>query len=113
MSIPEVYHAAKEWIAVNTGYTDPILHTHGGLLILVATWAITRRPLGSFIPFVAVVGLEVLNEVVDFIGYGWRAADTYSDIGHTIFWPLVISVCARVLTQGSHDARQPSKRYKR
>ncbi|WP_267348156.1 hypothetical protein [Sphingomonas sp. GM_Shp_2] len=113
MSIPEIYHAAKEWIAVNTGYTDPILHTHGGLLILVATWAITRRPLGSFIPFAAVVSLEVLNEVLDFIGYGWRAADTYSDIGHTIFWPLVISVCARFLPARPHGSRASAKRYDR
>lgn len=92
----EFYAFLKSALADDTGFPDTILHIHGGLLILVLARVISRRSLATFIPFSVVLVLELVNEVVDRINHGaWLWPDTLSDIGNTLFWPLVISLGTR------------------
>lgn len=91
------YAHLKEAIANDTGLANTILHIHAGLLILLVARVVTGRPLGSFIPFTAVLALELLNEAIDRINMGsWRWDDTLSDIAHTLFWPFVLSLAIRL-----------------
>lgn len=96
MSIVERYHAVILWIGDGTGLPDAILHIHAGLAVLLCARVLTRRSLGSFIPFAFVVAAELANETMDYLNYGWRAADTYSDLANTFFWPLIISLAVRL-----------------
>lgn len=96
MSFPEWYHSVTVWIARVSGLSDPILHIHAGLAVLLVARVISGRNLGSFIPFLFVVLAEAGNEVLDYMTNGWRAADTASDIVNTLFWPFVISLAVRL-----------------
>ena len=107
MDIPGLYHAFIIWIGDGTGLSDAILHLHAGLAVLLLTRAITGRSLATFIPFWAVVVAEGGNETLDYLHYGLRWADTLSDIGNTLFWPLVISLAVRVRPMVARD-RSPA-----
>ncbi len=97
------YAAIKSAIADDTGLGNTILHIHGGLAILMIARLLTRRSLGSFWPFSAVLALEVLNEVLDRINHGgWRWPDTINDVVNTLFWPLVISMGVRLRPLSTH-----------
>lgn len=91
------YAALKEAIANDTGLANTILHIHAGLFILMLVRLVTRRSLGSFIPFAVVVVFELANELIDRINHGsWRWPDTMSDLVNTLFWPLVISLAVKL-----------------
>lgn len=92
VDIPREYHRLILWISDKTGLADNLLHIHSGLAIFVLARLITRRPYSSLIPFLCVVLAEACNEVLDYLAYGWRPTDTYSDIANTLFWPLMISL---------------------
>lgn len=98
------YAAIKSAIADDTGLGNTILHIHGGLAILMIVRLLTRRSLGSFWPFSAVVALELLNEMLDRINHGgWRWPDTIGDVVNTLFWPLVISIGVRLRPLSSQE----------
>lgn len=103
MDIPGIYHGFIEWIGDGTGLPDAILHIHAGLTILLLVRMVSRRSLGTFIPFAAVVVGEFGNELLDYLHYGLRLADTLSDIGDTLFWPLVISIGVRLRPMSARD----------
>lgn len=105
MDIPAIYHSWIIWIGDGTGLPDAILHIHAGLAVLLVARLITKRSLGSFIPFVFVILAESANEFMDYLNYGWRAADTYSDLANTFFWPFVISLCVRLRPMTARDYR--------
>jgi hypothetical protein len=99
------YATFKEALANDSGFANTVLHIHAGLLILLAARLVTRRSLGTFVPLLAVLGLELANEIVDRLNHGaWRWDDTLSDIGHTLFWPLMLSLAIRLypLRSGIH-----------
>ncbi len=95
--IPSTYHKFIDWIGDGTGLPDTILHIHAGLAVLMIARLITRRSLGSFIPWSLVVLAEAFNEVMDRMQFGsWRWPDTTSDILNTLFWPTVICLGIRL-----------------
>lgn len=96
MNIPEFYHKIILWISGTTGLSDPILHIHAGLAVLLAARLISARALGTFVPFLFVVLAEAGNELLDYLAHGWRPADTYLDIANTLFWPLIVSLVDRL-----------------
>lgn len=96
VSIPQVYHEWILWIGDGTGLPDAILHIHAGLAIMVLVRLLSRRSLGSFIPFGVVLLAELLNELLDCLHYGLRWNDTIADVGNTLFWPFVISLGVRL-----------------
>jgi uncharacterized membrane protein YpjA len=101
MDLPATYHAWILWTAKTTGLTDPLLHLHAGMAVLLVAWIVSRRALASFVPFGAVAAAEGINELMDYLQQGWRAADTFSDVVNTLFWPLALSACARALASRS------------
>ncbi len=103
MDIPGIYHSWIDWIGDGTGLPDAILHIHAGLAILLAVRLVSRRSLGSFIPFAVVVLAELGNEWLDYLHYGLRVEDTLADIGNTLFWPLVISMGVRLRPMAHRD----------
>nr|WP_302054153.1 hypothetical protein [Sphingomonas tagetis] len=87
------YATFKEALANYSGFADTVLHIHAGLLILLVARLVTRRSMGTFVPLLAVLGVELANETIDRINHGsWRWHDMLSDIGYTLFWPLVLSI---------------------
>jgi len=103
MTLPQLYHQWILWIGDGTGLPDAILHIHAGLAILLLVRVVTGRSLGTFIPFAAVVVAEFGNELMDYLTYGMRWADTLADIGNTLFWPLVISLGVRIRPMAARD----------
>lgn len=107
MNVPQLYHSIILWIGDGTGLPDAILHIHAGLTILMVVRLISRRSLGTFIPFAFVIVAELANEMMDYLNYGMRWADTVSDLGNTFFWPFVISLAVRLRPMSRSDYRQP------
>ena len=92
-----LYAAVKEVIANDTGFANTVLHIHGGMLILLLARIVTRRSLGTFVPFIVVLAFELLNEAIDRLNHGaWRWGDTTSDIINTLFWPFILSLGIRL-----------------
>lgn len=96
MNVPAAYHAWILWTASATSLPDAILHIHAGLAILLIVRIVTRRSFASLIPLAAVVFAEIGNEVLDYLHHGLYLHDTLADIGNTLFWPLLISMGARL-----------------
>jgi hypothetical protein len=103
MNLPEYYHSWITWIGDGTGAPDAILHIHAGLAVLLLTRLISGRSLATFIPFAAVVVAEAGNEIMDYLVYGMRWADTLADVANTLFWPLVISLGVRLRPIAARD----------
>lgn len=93
--MPLAYHNLIEWIVAVTGFSDSTLHVHVGLLFFFGTWLVTRRPLTSFLPLIAVLCAEIGNEVLDraYIG-SWVWPDTGWDAFHTLAWPVILTLAA-------------------
>lgn len=106
MNIPALYHSFIIWIGDGTGLPDAMLHIHAGMAVLLLTRLLTGRSLGTFIPFAAVVLAEGGNETLDYLFYGWRPADTFADIGNTLFWPFVISLAVKLRPMPVRDQRR-------
>ena len=95
--IPATYHRFIDWIGDGTGLPDAILHIHAGMAVLMVARIVTRRSLGSFVPWSLVALAEAFNEVMDRLNFGsWRWEDTTSDILNTLFWPTVICLGIRM-----------------
>lgn len=95
--LPAYYHKFIDWIGDGTGLPDTILHIHAGMAVLMLARIITRRSLGSFIPWSLVVVAEAFNEIMDRLNFGsWRWDDTLLDIVNTLFWPTVICLGIRL-----------------
>lgn len=105
MNFPEFYHSIIIWIGDGTGLPDSILHIHAGMAVFLLIRLVSGRSLGTFIPFVFVVIAEAANEVMDYMVYGWRPADTYLDIANTLFWPFVLSLAVRLRPMNRRDHR--------
>ncbi|MGF7148030.1 hypothetical protein FHS96_001639 [Sphingomonas zeicaulis] len=83
------------WIKHGSGLSDPVLHFHAGMLVLVAARLFWRRPLASFVPLAVTLAAALANEVLDRIILGsWRWPDTRSDLFHTLVWPVLLSLGA-------------------
>lgn len=93
----DFYAALKDAIRQDTGLANTLLHIHCGLLVLLVARVISGRSLGSFVPFLAVLVLELANEMIDYINHGsWRWPDTLGDVINTLFWPLILSLGVRL-----------------
>lgn len=105
MDIPGLYLSWINWIGDGTGLPDSILHIHAGMIVLLVARVLSGRSLGSFIPFAFVVVAEFGNEFLDYLNFGWRTADTLTDLANTFFWPFVISLCVRLRPMTARDFR--------
>lgn len=95
------WEACKDWLSTTTGLTHHDWHVLLGLALTLAfTWAL-RRPLGSWLPLLLVLALELVNEAFDFTryyvaGWPWEPGPTLVDIALTMAAPLVITSVVRM-----------------
>ena len=76
------------------------LHVHFGLLIMLAAMVVLRKSPASLVPWLCVLGVELLNEALDLLhGHDGRlryaVLSGLKDIVNTMFWPTIILLLAR------------------
>jgi hypothetical protein len=88
-------HDWKEWLVAAFGTTHEMMHIHVGLAIYVAVQLLQGTRRGSMFALNVVVAAEVLNELVDRLAKGWYPADTLSDVGLTLVWPMILTAVSQ------------------
>lgn len=106
LSLVLAWENFKDWLSNTIGLTHWDLHVIIGLVLLIVFGRIMRRPLGSFMPLVPIALLELGNETLDFLRtvYGawyWNWPDTIVETALTLGPPLLVIVCARLLSMRS------------
>ena len=97
MQVSAEYASLVQWIRNNTDASDPVLHIHAGMAVLVLARLLTRYPLSHPVPLLIVVVVASANEVLNRLNFGsWRWDDTLLDIANTMFWPTVICLGVRL-----------------
>lgn len=81
-------------------FGDDALHPIVGVLLLLVLAALLRRPLASWLPWLALFGLELLNEWADLTGEVWPDRDNQwgesaKDVLLTMLLPTVLLLAAR------------------
>ena len=109
--IVESWEAFKDWLSTTVHLTHHQLHLVLGVLLLLAVGRLLRRPLGAWLPLLIVLGLELVNELLDFTRYRvanwpWTPRETLIDIAITMAPPLALVVIARLLS--TRRRRQPT-----
>ena len=90
MSLVHAYAQFTQSIVDLTSMSRPMLHIHAGMAIYLVTQFALRDRRGSLIALVAVLQLELFNEIMNRLDKGaWHWADTSADIALTIFWPTL------------------------
>ncbi len=96
MNIPSLYHLLILWIGDGTGFTG-CYPSHSCRANDSDASAPDHPPVTEYVlPLLFVVVLEIGNETIDYLNYGWRAQNTFSDLVNTLFWPFVISLAVRI-----------------
>lgn len=91
MQISSEYASLVQWIRNNTDASDPVLHIHAGMVVLIVARLVTRYPLSHPVPFTVVAIVATANEVLNRLNFGsWRWNDTIADFLYSIFWPAML-----------------------
>ena len=81
--------SAKLAVVAATGLSKDSLHVHIGLAVFLAVAVVARRPLGSLVPWAAVVLVAIAGEAFDLrddvlsLGY-WRWGASLHDLVNTV-----------------------------
>ena len=97
------------WEGIKGAFVPPgaaartVLHIHLGLAVYLGIAAISRKGLRSWLALAIVIGASLAGEWADLSAHGpdifaWLWRDTIGDVLSTIFWPLVLSMGAGLLT---------------
>jgi hypothetical protein len=94
------FQQAKVALVQLLGLPKDALHIYVGLAVFLAAAALSRKPLGSWVPIAAVVAAAVAGEAWDLIETRAAGARAYydrnwHDVWNTCFWPAVLFVLAR------------------
>ncbi len=94
------WERVKVWLSATSGLTHHDFHLLLGVLLTLGFGWLLRRPLGSWLPLILVLGLELVNEAFDFIryhidSYPWGPGPMLVDIALTMLPPLAIVLAAR------------------
>lgn len=95
-----MYNALKTQLAELLGVTKDALHIHIGLAIFLGVALVFRRSLASWIPWLALLAFELVNELMDIFHIhegviGFEVGDSMKDVLNTMFWPTVVLIAAR------------------
>ncbi len=77
------------------------VHIYAALFIQLAAAKISKRSLGSFLPWTVVLGFELLNEVLDVVRgqeprlMPWQVVSAVHDIINTMILPTVLLLLCR------------------
>lgn len=98
-------------IVAATGLSKDALHIYVGLMVFLGGVFVTRRPIGSLLPWLMVLVVAIAGELVDMrddlvsIGY-WRWLASTHDIVNTLVWPSVLLGLARYSSVFGGGARR-------
>ncbi len=88
------------------------LHIYAALIIQVVAAKLSRRSLGHLLPWLTVLGFELVNEAFDIVRGGeprlmpWQVVSAAHDIINTMILPTVLmSLCRRTPTLFDWDER--------
>ena len=100
MDLLREWEGAKTALSDGLGLSRDMLHVHGGLALFMALILLLRRPRGSVLPLLLVLGVEIANEAMDFAryhlsGWPWRPGPTLRDVFDTLLWPTLLTLAAR------------------
>lgn len=104
-----MYNALKTELSEVLGITKDALHIHIGLAIFLGVAFIFRRPLTSWIPWLALLAFELVNELMDIFhlhngAIGFEIGDSVKDVLNTMFWPTIVLFAARWLRRRKEKA---------
>jgi hypothetical protein len=85
-----MYNALKTDVATLLGISKDALHIHLGLFLFVALVLLLRRSPAHPLPWLIVLGFEVVNEVFDI--FHWHSGAWSIN---TMWWPTVALLLAR------------------
>lgn len=90
----------KVWLSAATHLTHHDIHLILGVVLTFALGRALRRPLGSFVPLAIVLGLELINEALDFLrnivpGWPLEYREAAIDVAITVGPALLIILAAR------------------
>ncbi|NVD45301.1 hypothetical protein [Qipengyuania atrilutea] len=77
MSIVDAYAQFTQSIVEGTGMSHPMLHVHAGMAIYLVTQFALRDRRGSLMALVAVLQLEMFNEIMNRLDKGSLALGRY------------------------------------
>jgi hypothetical protein len=105
------FQQAKMALVHLLGLSKDALHIYVGLTVFLAAAALSRRPLGSWVPIAAVVGAALAGEAWDLIDTHAAGARphwdrNWHDVWNTCFWPSLLFLLARrtqVLSRRGHN----------
>ena len=94
------WYEFKEWLEVSSGIDMDALHVYAGVAGLLLAALLLRRPLGSALPWLAVLIAELLNEGYDLLLETWPNRDTQwmesgKDVLNTMLLPTLLLLLAR------------------
>lgn len=94
----------KHWLEGASGLEMDALHIHAGVLGLFAVALLTRRPVASWLPWIAVLIAALANEIYDLRYDPWpeterarQIAESVKDVWNTMLLPTVIALLAQFL----------------
>jgi hypothetical protein len=104
------WESFKDWLSKSTGLEHHDYHILLGILLTLGLTWLLRRPLGSWLPLLIVLALELVNEASDFARYymsdwPWTPGPTLFDIAITMAAPLVIVGTARLTAPDFRTSR--------
>jgi hypothetical protein len=93
-----VYNTLKSQLSELLGISKDALHIHLGFSIYLIVMLVFRRQLASWIPWLALLAFEIVNEFIDIFHEGvmaFQLGDSLKDVLNTMFWPTVVVLTAR------------------
>jgi hypothetical protein len=95
------YTHFKDLIAQYTGLEKDALHIHAALFIYILVAILFRRSPRSFLPWGAVLFVELANEAHDVwenwgAPAGWVIGESVKDLWNTMLWPTVLLLAAHL-----------------
>lgn len=89
------FQAAKIAIVEAVGLSKDALHIHFGLAIMILVALALRKPVGSLLPWLAVLAAAVAGELWDAVDHmrmfgEWRTRTSLRDLFNTLLWPTVL-----------------------
>lgn len=109
-----------DWIEVKnwmdqTPLSKDALHVYVAIFIQVGAAFVSRRSLGSFLPWSTVLILDLMNEALDILlgeeaqVQPWQVAGALHDLGNTMAMPTIFLLLVRYfprLFEQTHSARR-------
>jgi hypothetical protein len=97
----------KDWLSAEASLTHHELHLILGVLLMIVFGRLLRRPIGSWLPLLPVLALELVNEALDFTryclaGWPWTPTGTLVDIVITMALPVAVVLAGRYPPSTEH-----------